>query len=243
MSQRNFMNERYNDEKRSGKTRKSASSAKPKAQRAATVRDPAPKTKKQKKQERRERERKAEERASSMLQGRYEDTEGYKRLRRIWWACLIAAVAFTALTFLANTQRANFFESGPGAEGALFMGIFDENAMRTAGTVLLVLAYGLIIGAFYIDLGRIRKERKIFNASMLNNRSKEARKIQKQLKAEQREQEKEAAEKFEAAKAAEEEKRANGLFSRLFKGKAAQGDLEESSQSDSESANDKEESK
>ena len=49
MSQRNPQNERYNDENRKGKTRKSAASAKPSSGRAATVREPAPKTKKQKK--------------------------------------------------------------------------------------------------------------------------------------------------------------------------------------------------
>ena len=78
MSQRNYMNERYNEENRSGKTRKSSASAKPKAQRAATVRDPAPKTKKQKKEEARARERAAMEKANYM-QARFEETDGYKR--------------------------------------------------------------------------------------------------------------------------------------------------------------------
>ena len=38
MTQRNPMNERYQDENRTGKTRKSSASAKPKTARAATVR-------------------------------------------------------------------------------------------------------------------------------------------------------------------------------------------------------------
>ena len=92
MTQRNPMNERYTtDEKRVGKTRKSSASAKPKAARAATVRDPAPKTKKQKKEEARERERQAAEKAEFM-QARYEETEGYKKLRRLWWIFLVGAV-------------------------------------------------------------------------------------------------------------------------------------------------------
>ena len=49
MSQRNPLNERYNSENRTGKTRKSAASAKPKAERAATLRDPVKKTPKEKK--------------------------------------------------------------------------------------------------------------------------------------------------------------------------------------------------
>ena len=61
MTQRNPMNDRYTEENRTGKTRKSSASAKPKAERAATVREPAPKTKEQKKKERKERERKEAE--------------------------------------------------------------------------------------------------------------------------------------------------------------------------------------
>ena len=91
MTQRNPMNDRYTEENRTGKTRKSSASAKPKAERAATVREPAPKTKEQKKKERKERERKEAEKAQA-LNGRFEQTEGYKTLRRIWWGCLIGAI-------------------------------------------------------------------------------------------------------------------------------------------------------
>ena len=133
MSQRNPMNERYQDENRSGKTRKSSASAKPKTARAATVRDPAPKSKKQKKQEARERERKAMEKAEALPTHRYEDTEGYKRLRRIWWVCLIGAVVVTALTFFLSSARTKFFEEGEGADGALWLGFLDEPTMATLG--------------------------------------------------------------------------------------------------------------
>lgn len=231
MSQRNPMNDRYNDEKRSGKTRKSSASAKPKAQRAATVRDPAPKSKKQKKEERRERERQAEQKAS-MVQSRFEDTEGYKRLRRMWWVFLVAAVLSTALTFFLSSQRSSFFgEGGPGYGGdALFLGFMDESMASGLGTALLVMAYAFIIIAFYIDLGRIRKERKIYNASILNDKSKAARKEQKRIKAEQREMEKEAAEKYEAAKEEEEAKKAargSGLLGRFFKRGGSAGSADE----------------
>lgn len=196
MTQRNPMNERYQDENRGGKTRKSSASAKPKAARAATVRNPAPKSKKQKKAEAREREREAMKKADA-LQSRFEDTDGYKRLRRIWWAALIGAIVCTGASFLI---QANFGESTQGL---------------TIG--FMVVAYVLIIVAFYIDLGKIRKERKLYNASILNSKSKEARKEQKKLRAEQRAQEKEAAEKFEAAKTEEAAKKEQGLLARFRK--------------------------
>ena len=190
------MNDRYNEENRTGKTRKSSASVKPKTARAATVRDPAPKSKKQKKEEAKERERQAAEKASYM-QASYETTEGYKRLRRIWWMLLAGAIVCTAASF-AFTR---------------------DETLNQFSMAVMILAYVLIIAAFYIDLGKIRKERKIYNASLANNKSKEARREQKRLKAEKREQEREAAEKFEAAKAEEEEKKANGFFARFRKKK------------------------
>ena len=196
MSQRNFMNDRYNDENRTGKTRKSSASAKPKATRAATVRDPAPKTKKQKKEEARERERQAAEKAN-YLQSQYEETEGYKKLRRIWWILLAAAILCTVLSFaFARSEVLNQFSMA-----------------------VMILAYVFIIGAFYVDLGKIRKERRLHNASLANNKSKEARREQKRLKAEKREQEREAAEKYDAAKAEEEAKKAQGGFFARFRKK------------------------
>ena len=196
MTQRNPMNERYTDENRTGKTRKSSASAKPKAARAATVHEPAPKTKKQKKEEAREREREQARKAEA-LSKRYEQTDGYKRLRRIWWGLLIGAVVATAASWIItqNPDLAGF------------------------SAVALVLAYVLIIAAFALDLGKIRKERKLYNASIANDNSKAARKEQKKLRAELREQEKEAAEKYEEAKAEEEAKKAQGFFGRFKKKK------------------------
>ena len=196
MSQRNFMNDRYNDANRKGSTRKSSASAKPKAQRAATVREPAPKTKKQKRQEALERERAAAEKAS-LTESRFEDTESYKRLRRIWWILLVGAILLTVLSFALSRNES-----------------FGQFSM-----VIMVLAYVLIVAAFYIDLGKIRKERKIYAALAASNKSKEARREQKRLRAMKREREKEAAEKFEAAKAEKEAKKEQGFFSRFRKKK------------------------
>ena len=196
MSQRNPMNERYQDENRGGKTRKSSASAKPKTARAATVRPPAPKSKKEKKAEAREREREAMKKAEA-LQSRFEDTDGYKRLRRFWWVALIGAIACTGASFLI---QANFGDS-----------------LQAVSMAFMIVAYVLIIVAFYIDLGKIKKERRLYNASILKGKSKEARKEQKKLRAEQRAQEKEAAEKFEAAKAEEAAKKEQGFLARFRK--------------------------
>ena len=195
------MNDRYNtnaDEKRVGKTRKSSASAKPNAQRAATVREPAPKTAKQKKEEAREREPKAAQKAN-FAQALFEDTPGYKRLRRTWWIALGVAIGCTALSFFLQSSAIN----------------------NGAAMALMIVAYGAIIFAFWLDFGKIRKERKLYNASIAQGKSKEARKEQKKMRAEMRAQEKEAAEKYEAAKAEEEAKEASrgkGLLARFRKG-------------------------
>lgn len=194
MTQRNPMNERYSDEKRTGKTRKSSATAKPKAARAATVRDPAPKSKKQKKAEARERERQASMK-SNVVGTAFESTDAYKRLRRIWWGTLIGAVLCTVLSIAL--QR---------IDGA-----------QTYSVAAMILAYVLIIVAFYIDLGKIRKERRLHNEALASNKSKAARKEQKRARAEMREQEKEAKEKFEAAQAEEQRKKENGFFARFRK--------------------------
>lgn len=215
MSQRNPLNERYNDENRTGKTRKSSASAKPKAARAATVRDPAPKTKKQKKEEARERERKAAQKAN-VLEARFEETEGYKRLRRYWWIALGSAIACTAASFIMQNNA----------------------ALQPFSMAAMILAYVLIIVAFWIDLGKIRKERKIYNAALVTNKSKEARREQKRIRAEHREQEKEAAEKYEAAKAEEAEKaaRKGGFLARFRKDKPAVSEGQQASDGESHEA-------
>ena len=214
MTQRNLLNERYSntDEKRTGKTRKSSASAKPKAQRAATVREPAPKTAKQKKDEARERERKAAQKAG-VMQSIFEDTPEYKRLRRIWWVALGVAIGCTAISFA-----------------------FQQNEdTRGIAMALMIIAYSAIIIAFYIDFGKIRKERKKHTATIATGKSKEARREQKKIRAEMRAQEKEAAEKFEAAKEEEQAKSETGLkgfFGRFGK---KQSDPEKASEEDAES--------
>lgn len=200
MSQRNPMNERYNDENRSGKTRKSAASAKPSTARAATVHTPAPKTAKQKRQEARERERKQEQRYAVQVPDnkRIENLPEYKRLRRWWWACLAGAVVLIALAF---------FSSSTGELNFLYV-------------YFLVGGYALVIAAFYLEFSKMRKLRKRHEQEVMKGKSKVARAQQKAARAEARELEKEAQEKFDAAKAEEAAKKEAGLLGRFRKRRA-----------------------
>ena len=146
MSQRNPMNERYTNDKKSGATRKSAASAKPKAKAAASV---TMGTKKKTSQERKAAQkaaRKEEAARQKELDRKYykPDTEQYKKLRRIWWLALIGAVVCTAGSwFLRGVQP-------------------DWLAMAC-----LFAAYALIIFAFYIDFSKIRKERRAYQQRMV----------------------------------------------------------------------------
>ena len=195
MTQRNPMNDRYLEENRGGKTRKSAASAKPAATRAATLRDPTPKSKKQKKAEAREREKKLNQKymIDTHDNRAIEKMPEYKKLRRIWWACIIAAIVLVAASFIASRN----------------------DAISVLYIYFLVGGYVAIIAAFYIDFVPIRKLRRKYTGQMTQDKSKEARAAQKKARAEARAQQQEAEEKYEAAKAAEEEKKASGILGRF----------------------------
>lgn len=209
------MNDRNLADK-TGQTRKSAASAKPKSTRAATLRDPAPKTAKQKKAEAREREEKRHKR-SMVLDIRFEDTPQYKHLRHYWWGFLIAAIACTAISAVMTTQTGELFKENP---DALYLGFMSQTFAGAVSIVLMVAAYGFIIAAFVVDFSKIRKARKNFENLMVSSNSKAMRRSQKKHLAELREQEraKAAAEAEEANKPKEEKPRGlKGLFSRKSK--------------------------
>ncbi len=209
------MNERYSEDNRGGKTRRSAASAKPSATRAATVREPAPKTKKQKKAEARERERKLEQKnqaLASVDKNRLEDQPEYKRLQTIWKVVIGAAIALLIASFpLSNSESLQF----------LFI-------------PCMVVAYALVIVSFIIYFGKMGKMRKQYERSIPSGKSKEARAAQKKARAEAREQlkaaeekaklEQEAKEAAGADGAAEEE---GGLFARFRKRKPEEPSQEE----------------
>lgn len=146
MSQRNPMNERYQNDERSGKTRKSAASAKPKKEAAGTVvMKTSRKTPKERKAEQKEARRKEQERQRELDRKYYKpDTEQYKKLRRIWWISLIGAVVCVIASWLLRTVQPEWL-----------------------AMVALFGAYGLIIFAFYIDFSKIRKERRKYQEKMV----------------------------------------------------------------------------
>lgn len=157
MSQRNPMNERYTSEERPGSTRKSAASAKPKSKAAASVTlQTEKKTKQQKKAEEKAARKKAQAEQRELDRKYYKpDTQAYKNLRRGWWACLIGAVLCTLASWFLR-----------------------EVDPQWISMVALFAAYGLIIGAFYIDFSKIRKERRKYQDRMVieEERQKKAEK-------------------------------------------------------------------
>ncbi len=155
MSQRNFQNERYSDENAgSGSTRKSAASAKPKSKAASSVTvKSAKKTPQQRKAEQKAAQKKARDEQRRLDRKYYNpDTERYKLLRRIWWGCLIGAIGCTAVSWVTRD--------------------IDPNWLSMA---FMILAYALIIAAFYIDFSKIRKERIAFQDRMLKLEAEQAK--------------------------------------------------------------------
>lgn len=162
MSQRNPLNDRYNTDEKLGQTRKSAASMKPKTKAASSVRlEPTTKTKKEKKQERKARER-AERAKQAELDRKYYNppTAEFKRMKRLWWGLLIAAVVFTALSWLVQGHVPD-----PVAFG------------------MLITAYLCIFGALYVDIRKVRKLRREYQAEMEAKKSKELHAAQKQARA------------------------------------------------------------
>lgn len=188
MSQRNPMNDRYQTDEHRGQTRKSAAAMKPKSKAAASVRvQPKEKTKQQKKAE-----KKVARQKQSDLDRKYYNppTPQYKRLRKIWWALLIGAIAATALSWVGRSW-------------------FPD----AVSYVMLGAAYVCIIGALYVDFSKIRKVRRAYQEEMMSKKTKEMRAAEKQQKAAQRA----AKQKVEEAPAVEEAPKKRGLFGNGFR--------------------------
>ena len=158
MSQRSPQNERYTVEREGrapGSTRPKSGAAKPASRAAASVRIETPKSKmtkrqkamaeatmsKEEKKAQRAKEREVENAAYTATTALTNKDEKYKKLRRIWWCLLIAAVAFTILSWATLAS---------GVGGAVL------------STVVLVLAYIGIVGALVMDFTVIRKRRNVF---------------------------------------------------------------------------------
>jgi uncharacterized protein HemX len=146
MSQRNPMNERYQEEGRKGVARKSAASAKPKAKAAASVTTVSKRKTPQQKKADQKAARKAEQQRQRELDRKYytPDTERYKKLRRTWWVLLVAAIVCVILSYVLRSVEPTWI-----------------------AMVTLFAAYALIIAAFYVDFSKIRKERTAYQKRMV----------------------------------------------------------------------------
>lgn len=146
MSQRNPMNERYTTESKRGVTRKSAASAKPKSQAAASVTVGTRKKTPAERKAAAKAARKAEQQRQRELDQKYykPDTERYKKLRRMWWIGLVGAVICVCGSWLLRGVEPEWM-----------------------AIVCLFLAYALIVFAFYIDFSKIRKERRAYQERMV----------------------------------------------------------------------------
>lgn len=161
MTQRNPMNERYQQENRKGQTRKSAASAKPTSKAGASVRmASSPKKgatpKQQKAIQRAERERERE--IGSVLERKYYNppTQEYKVAKRMWLVLLIIAAVSTFATWFAQSSAPSW-----------------------VSYALLAVAYGSIIGALALDFMKIRKMRKKYAESMSSQIMKDRKALEK----------------------------------------------------------------
>jgi len=127
MARRSPANERYGKNTApAGKTRKSAAAAKPKRANAATGSSrPSKSTKKS-----------VPAKRDPLVYN--PDTPEYKKWRRIWWACLGVAVAFTTASFFVMPPRGN---------------------QQQLGIILLGVGYGAIAVALFLDFTKLRKLR------------------------------------------------------------------------------------
>lgn len=207
MTQRNPMNERYQqrDEKRKGSTRKSAASAKPVMQAGASVHIPgkgkAPRSRFQRAKNRAIANDPKARANSRAAKSKYfvPDTPEYRKWRKYWWISIIAALILTTLSFAGSV-------------------ISPDNPTFTY--VTLGAGYVILFIAIWIDLGKVRKIRKGYRESRVTDLSKAATRARKEERAKERahaeeihelaeQGRKEAAEK----KAARQERRAR-IFGR-----------------------------
>lgn len=178
MTQRNFQNARNTGDGPKGKSRKSASSAKIRSKAGASVYTPSKKAKakaaakakvakgdkpiEKKASDPAEQLRRRERAMVSMVR----DMPEYKFWRRIWWILMGLAFLVIILTWLPNMLIDN--------------GILDESFKETAGwlsSIGFIFALVALIGAFYIDLRKIRKLQKMQEKRARNLTKSERRKL------------------------------------------------------------------
>ncbi|MFR8783746.1 hypothetical protein [Slackia sp.] len=151
MSQRNPMNDRYQSDVK-GQTKKSAASMKPKSKAAASVYiKPSGHTPQEKKAIKKQQRAKQAELDRMFYNP---PTERYKKLRRIWWFCLIAAIALTVL-------------------GMVLPNLFPGAVWASWGCI--IPAYAFIIAAVWLDFSKIRKVRREYQMEMMKKHPKQVK--------------------------------------------------------------------
>lgn len=151
MSQRNPMNDRYQSDIK-GQTKKSAASAKPKSKAAASVYiKPSGHTPQEKKAIKKQQRAKQAELDRMFYNP---PTEKYKKLKRIWWFCLIAAIVLTVLGMLLPNML-------PGETWVSW--------------VCIIPAYAFIIAAVWLDFSKIRKVRREYQMEMMKKHPKQVK--------------------------------------------------------------------
>ena len=184
MSRRNFTNDRNTlPDKKTGTTRKSASSAKPARAAAGSVYVTNTKKTKQELKDEERRKQREERRIEEIIQEKVGkvDTAKIKKLRAVWIVTLAGAIICTILAWFAR----NFMP-------------------EAASIAVMVLAYVFIIAALVVDLVFIRKERKRGEQATLEAMSSKGAKskiyseAKRQARAEIREEERAAKEKAKA---------------------------------------------
>lgn len=151
MSQRNPMNDRYQSDVK-GQTKKSAASMKPKSKAAASVYiKPSGHTPQEKKAIKKQQRAKRAELDRMFYNP---PTERYKKLRRIWWFCLIAAIVLTVL-------------------GMVLPNLFPGAVWASWGCI--IPAYAFIIAAVWLDFSKIRKVRREYQMEMMKKHPKQVK--------------------------------------------------------------------
>lgn len=229
MSQRNPMNDRYTTDERTGKTRKSAASAKPASKAASSVRLQSQGNDKPKGLFSRARSQASQDQAGKdkssgtkkSQKGWVYDvpTEEYRWWRRVWWMLIVAAIALTALSlFLMNYEP------------------LRNNTYLTFAP--MVVGYGALIASLFVDIKKIRKIREAYNTGRrVTDRSKDATKTRKERKAieRQRAAQLEAYEQEQIEKRNAKRAERNAKITSLFK-RGGSGDTEQDGAADDKDA-------
>jgi hypothetical protein len=204
MSRRSVMNDRYRVD-RAGKTRKSASSAKPK--RAAGEATSAPGKKKAK-------AKPAAKRSSLWGRGparepvpKVEPTPVMKKLRRWWWVCMAVAVIL-AVAMIPTAKLKN----------------------RTYDSLLFGVYAAALGGALYIEFGPLRKAR----MAAIADQKSGGKSKHKGATAKQASEAKSAPEQADAAAPVAGSKSLSGLASRFFGPKKPADDAKSDAEGDTE---------